>query len=189
MPQTGEESHLTKVLKAYYISKARSVTDLPEWLFSESERRQPQSQASGSRDPQTGSRVFRPTQDSSPSEEPSPQRSERRGLRDIYDAAASKESSVTSGRQERYRNNASGGGLRQQEEKGGTKAENRLRALRDAKRAATTAGLASRNVTSLEETRPAEKEGRPNYNDSPRRELLQSAPKRAGGLPSNPRHR
>ncbi|KAH9946179.1 uncharacterized protein BXZ73DRAFT_95677 [Epithele typhae] len=32
------ESHLTRVMKAYYIDKARGPADLPEWLFDERER-------------------------------------------------------------------------------------------------------------------------------------------------------
>lgn len=35
---SGEESHLTRVMKAYYIEKARGPADLPEWLFDERER-------------------------------------------------------------------------------------------------------------------------------------------------------
>ncbi|KAJ3513342.1 hypothetical protein NMY22_g15069 [Coprinellus aureogranulatus] len=35
----GAESRLTKAMKAYYLSKARSQADLPDWLFSEKERR------------------------------------------------------------------------------------------------------------------------------------------------------
>jgi hypothetical protein len=35
----GEESRLTRALKAYHIDKARDPADLPEWLFEEHERR------------------------------------------------------------------------------------------------------------------------------------------------------
>ncbi|KAI9445773.1 hypothetical protein F5148DRAFT_971335, partial [Russula earlei] len=35
----GEESRLTRALKAYHIEKARNPADLPEWLFDERERR------------------------------------------------------------------------------------------------------------------------------------------------------
>ncbi|TFK42620.1 hypothetical protein BDQ12DRAFT_732250 [Crucibulum laeve] len=34
----GEESRLTRTMKAYHASKARDPSDLPEWLFSEKER-------------------------------------------------------------------------------------------------------------------------------------------------------
>lgn len=34
----GEESRLTRGLKAYHIAKAREPSDLPEWLFNERER-------------------------------------------------------------------------------------------------------------------------------------------------------
>ncbi|GJE87212.1 hypothetical protein PsYK624_032950 [Phanerochaete sordida] len=34
----GEESRLSKAIKAYHIEKARDPSDLPEWLFSERER-------------------------------------------------------------------------------------------------------------------------------------------------------
>lgn len=33
-----EESHLTRVLKAYYLKKAQDPSDLPDWLFTEVER-------------------------------------------------------------------------------------------------------------------------------------------------------
>ncbi|KAF8959047.1 hypothetical protein BDZ97DRAFT_1421503 [Flammula alnicola] len=38
--QAEEESHLTRVMRAYHLSKARTPSDLPDWLFSERERGQ-----------------------------------------------------------------------------------------------------------------------------------------------------
>lgn len=38
MTPPGEESRLTRAIKAYHIEKAQQPSDLPEWLFSERER-------------------------------------------------------------------------------------------------------------------------------------------------------
>ncbi|KAF6765169.1 hypothetical protein DFP72DRAFT_870300 [Ephemerocybe angulata] len=35
----GAESRLTKAMKSYHLSKARDTSDLPDWLFNDSERR------------------------------------------------------------------------------------------------------------------------------------------------------
>lgn len=35
-----DESHLTRVMRAYHLSKARTPAELPDWLFSERERGQ-----------------------------------------------------------------------------------------------------------------------------------------------------
>ncbi|KAL1744537.1 hypothetical protein HDZ31DRAFT_74167 [Schizophyllum fasciatum] len=35
----GQESHLTRALKAYHLQKAKDLSDLPDWLFEEHERR------------------------------------------------------------------------------------------------------------------------------------------------------
>jgi hypothetical protein len=35
----GQESHLTQAMRAYHLEKAKDPSDLPEWLFSEQERR------------------------------------------------------------------------------------------------------------------------------------------------------
>jgi len=35
-----EESHLTRVMRAYHLSKAQTLSELPDWLFSERERGQ-----------------------------------------------------------------------------------------------------------------------------------------------------
>ncbi|KAF9005613.1 hypothetical protein BDQ17DRAFT_1353464 [Cyathus striatus] len=35
----GQDSHLIRVMKAYHISKARELSDLPAWLFTDRERR------------------------------------------------------------------------------------------------------------------------------------------------------
>ena len=35
----GQESRLTKAMKSYHLSKARNHSDLPDWLFTDTERR------------------------------------------------------------------------------------------------------------------------------------------------------
>ncbi|TEB35882.1 hypothetical protein FA13DRAFT_1727422 [Coprinellus micaceus] len=46
----GAESRLTKAMKTYYLSKARDQSELPDWLFSEKERRVTSSRRQKSRD-------------------------------------------------------------------------------------------------------------------------------------------
>ncbi|KAG7092423.1 hypothetical protein E1B28_008779 [Marasmius oreades] len=58
----GQESRLTRAMKAYHVEKARDPADLPTWLFDEHERR-----------------VRKPDAE--------PPSSAPRGLRDVYDAA------------------------------------------------------------------------------------------------------
>jgi hypothetical protein len=111
----GEESRLTRAMKAYYIEKARDLSDLPEWLFEEYERRPVGRSRFASRqnsDQDHGYEVPTP-----------PPRS--RGLRDIYDAAAAPSSSTSrpSGIPENFA-----------DEPALSKTTNRLKALRDAKR-------------------------------------------------------
>jgi hypothetical protein len=112
----GEESRLTRVMKAYYIEKARDPSDLPEWLFEEHERRP------------VGRSRFASRQNSNQDHgyEVSTPASRSRGLRDIYDAAAASPSSASrpSGIPEN----------RFADEFALSKTTNRLKALRDAKR-------------------------------------------------------
>ncbi|THH12755.1 hypothetical protein EW146_g7398 [Bondarzewia mesenterica] len=130
----GQESRLTRAMKAYHLEKARDPSDLPEWLFDESERRAAGGRGSVNRRDDREENYGR--------EEPSslPQRS--RGLRDIYDAAAAAPSgsyarSDSGGYRSRTTSPTNDGGL------GASKAGDRLKALRDAKRNA-----AQRNTSS-----------------------------------------
>lgn len=72
----GQESRLTRAMKAYHLEKARDPSDLPPWLFEEHERR--------------AGRVVvkeKENREKQPIEKPIP-KSSPRGLRDIYDSAA-----------------------------------------------------------------------------------------------------
>lgn len=103
----GEESRLIRAMKAYHIEKGRGLSDLPEWLFEEHERR--------------------PVERSRLGESTSAQR--LTGLRHIYDAAAdpsSSHSSRSSGSSDRRVVN--------HEPVVSSRATNRLKALRDVKR-------------------------------------------------------
>ncbi|KAK0450821.1 hypothetical protein EV421DRAFT_1731882 [Armillaria borealis] len=107
----GQESRLTRAMKAYHIEKARDPSDLPAWLFDEHERT-------------PLSRYDRHEVAENPiTELPRP-----RGLRDIYDTAAV--TPPTPSRTERTRKpNYTDDVLP-------SKATDRLKALRDAKRSA-----------------------------------------------------
>jgi len=113
----GQESRLTQAMKAYHLQKARDPSDLPEWLFEEHERR-----------PVGRSRFASSGQDDGYEESPPAPRS--RGLRDIYDAATAppSASSRTPGSSDRSTPN------RFADVVIASKATNRLKALRDAKR-------------------------------------------------------
>jgi len=112
----GEESHLTRAMKAYYIEKARDPSDLPEWLFEEHERR-PVGHSQFAR---------RQNSDQDRGYEVSTSAPRSRGLRDIYDAAAALPSSTyrPSGIPEN----------RFADEPALSKTTNRLKAMRDTKR-------------------------------------------------------
>ncbi|KAK0459686.1 uncharacterized protein EV420DRAFT_1268567, partial [Desarmillaria tabescens] len=107
----GQESRLTRAMKAYHIEKARDPSDLPAWLFDEHERT-------------PLSRYDRYEVAENPiTELPRP-----RGLRDIYDAATVTPPAPS--RFERtYRPNYA-------DDYPPSKATDRLKALRDAKRSA-----------------------------------------------------
>ena len=113
-------------MKAYHIEKARDPTDLPPWLFEEHERR-PLGRPSASTWQQEAGEpgVYEPRDDTAPPR--------GRGLREIYDAAAAATSTSIPSRQER-REMSRG---RQDDVDTGhssSKANDRLKALRDAKR-------------------------------------------------------
>jgi hypothetical protein len=123
----GEESRLTRALKAYHIEKARDPTDLPPWLFEEHERR-PLGGPGTRRRYREGSEY-----DHDSHRATAPPRSGGRSLRDIYDAAAT--TSVIPSRQQETRE-WSRRRLQDDAPVGPppSKANDRLKALRDAKR-------------------------------------------------------
>jgi len=123
--QPGEESRLFRAMKAYHLDKARDPSDLPPWLFTEHERRPVGQLRLNNRQDNT---------DGSP--QPSPL--SPRGLRDVYNAAATV-TSPTSPRS--YTDGPT------------SKAATHLKALRDAKRNVLTP-----NVTSPREEVPVEVE-------------------------------
>jgi hypothetical protein len=150
----GQESRLTRAMKAYHVEKARDPSDLPAWLFDEHERRRPEPEPSRSRrrdDDYDDYEVVEKTR-----AEPPPSR----GLRDIYERAASSSSSTPSTR----------GGRSYDDSPQPSKATDRLKALRDAKRGAVA-------PASVREER-----GR----DAPRAEPEIPQPRRRVGLPSGP---
>lgn len=139
-PETplGQESRLTHAMKAYHLEKAKDPSDLPAWLFDEHERR-----AAGGR-PSTTRRSDRGDEYNQAEASPLAQRS--RGLRDIYDSVAASSNpsarSDTRGPPSRYPHavNESGSST--------SRAGDRLKALRDAKRIAAqrnTSATASRD--------------------------------------------
>jgi hypothetical protein len=113
----GQESRLTRAMKAYHLAKARDPSDLPSWLFSERERG-----AKGSMRGRTGDDDTRADTAEIPEAPPITQSS---GLRAIYASAASSEVH-RSGRHEPTRYGDDGIAP--------SKAANRLRAMREPKR-------------------------------------------------------
>ncbi|KAK0197151.1 hypothetical protein F5146DRAFT_994909 [Armillaria mellea] len=107
----GQESRLTRAMKAYHIQKARDPSDLPPWLFDEHERT-PLSRYDSHE----------------VAENPITELPRPRGLRDIYDTAAV--TTPTPSRSQRTRK------LNYTDDALPSKATDRLKALRDAKRGA-----------------------------------------------------
>lgn len=118
----GKESRLTRAMKAYHREKAQCPEDLPPWLFAEDERKPVKSPSPHHRATQESQSLQRP-----------------RGLREIYDAAAIQTQHFT----------APANSLRSppsrtyQDDSGPSKATDRLKALRDAKRNALTGNSVS----------------------------------------------
>lgn len=146
----GKESRLTRALRAYHIEKARDPTDLPPWLFEEHERR-PLGRSETSRRHREGSEY-----DYDSRRARAPPRSSGRGLRDIYDAAAT-DSAIPSRHQE-MREGSRG---RLQEDisvSAPSKANDRLKALRDAKRSAAQRNASNRPSRPTDEEWPVREE-------------------------------
>lgn len=107
----GQESRLTRAMKAYHLEKARDPTDLPPWLFEEHERRSLVSEPRSTSRRREGERAAPKV---TFAEMP-----RSRGPREIYDTAASWDDEGTTD-------------AALQPSKGA----NRLKAMRDAKRTA-----------------------------------------------------
>ncbi|ESK96937.1 hypothetical protein Moror_6515 [Moniliophthora roreri MCA 2997] len=110
----GQESRLTRAMKAYHIEKARDPTELPSWLFDEHERRP---RRTAPKDPMPEEHVE--------TERTIPRSTTPRGLRDVYDAAVSNTLPI------HQPNSGDTSSATQRTERKGT---DRLRALREAKR-------------------------------------------------------
>jgi len=176
-------------LKAYHIDKARDPTDLPQWLFEEHERR-PLGRSRMSLRHHEGSEY-----DYESRRATAPPRPSGRGLRDIYDAAAT-DTAIPS-RQQGMREGSRG---RLQEDipvSAPSKANDRLKALRDAKRNATQRNATIRSSRPTVEEWPVREERGRGYEpdhradgEGPRhRSPSLSAsvrPRHGGGLPPRP---
>lgn len=104
----GQESRLTRAMKAYHIEKARDPTDLPAWLFEEHERQPLQRAQRARRNVEEQESVVAITEKSN----------RPRGLRDVYDSVSRSDQPSTS----------TGPTT--------TRGTDRLKALREAKRSA-----------------------------------------------------
>ncbi|EJD06012.1 uncharacterized protein FOMMEDRAFT_166309 [Fomitiporia mediterranea MF3/22] len=132
-PSSGD-SEITRALKNYYISKARDRSDLPDWLFDERER------GVGMEEVAPRSMCY-DEQHATGAAEPIA-RARGRGFRDIYDSVASDtpEPRVHE-RNDNYRAPVPGSGNTTP-----SRANDRLKALRDAKRQAATASRVAESV-------------------------------------------
>lgn len=151
----GQDSRLTRAMKAYHLEKARDPTDLPPWLFDERERRRPVSvEEPPSRDADDNRRQ---------QGQPVNEMPKSRGLRDIYDAYRP-EAPLSQPSHRVFSENPPP-----------SKATDRLKALRDAKR----------NVSGTPPRRPlVEATGSDSQYDSKPKGV---APQARVGLPSGPR--
>lgn len=150
-------------MKAYHLEKARSPTDLPTWLFDEHERRPPPP-------PPTSKKSRRDDDDEYEVVERNVSEPPRaRGLRDVYAAAATTKSAAPV-RQDRPSQR-----VYADDPPSRSKATDRLKALRDAKRSAFNP-----NPSRLED------ESEPEPDVGSRRETPASAAPRRVGLPSGP---
>jgi hypothetical protein len=189
----GEESRLTRALKAYHIDKARDPADLPEWLFEEHERRPIGRSAAGFR---LGEGLEYDEDEYRATTALTPPRAGGRGLRDVYDTAAA--ATAISSRQHEMRE-SSFRARPPQDEAHPSKASDRLKALRDAKRQAAQRNVSVSSVQLSGRVRdewPAREErGRSSgtnrgQGDGPHRRApslpASVRPSHGGGLPSRP---
>ncbi|KAG2750084.1 hypothetical protein P692DRAFT_20847750 [Suillus brevipes Sb2] len=122
----GRDSHLIRVMKTYHLAKARHPSDLPDWLFDERERK-----------PSLSSR-FTESPRGAPSDA---QRLHPSAPRHIYDDAASRAPRTN-------HSQIASRVLAPPDKAGSSKAADRLKAFRDAKRA----DLGVRHVSSKSES-------------------------------------
>jgi hypothetical protein len=170
-------------LKAYHIDKARDPTDLPPWLFEEHERRPLGRPGTDLRGREGSESDYDDSHRAT-----APPRSGGRGLRDVYDAAEATATATAMPSREtrgRLQNDVSVAAAP-------SKANDRLKALRDAKRNAAlrnapVAGVQSSHLTGEE----SEERGRGYGSDRGDSERYRSPslpanvrPPRSGGLPS-----
>ncbi|KAJ6547520.1 hypothetical protein B0H19DRAFT_1166084 [Mycena capillaripes] len=127
----GQESRLTRAMKAYHLEKARDPSDLPAWLFDEKERRPAPAPA-----PSRSKRRDDDYDDYEVVEKTRAEPPASRGLRDIYEAAAASASASSTPSSRSTRGARSYADDTPQP----SKATDRLKALRDAKRGAVNAG-------------------------------------------------
>ncbi|KAG7452554.1 uncharacterized protein BT62DRAFT_8720 [Guyanagaster necrorhizus] len=127
----GQESRLTRAMKAYHIEKARNPSDLPAWLFDEHER------------------TPLPRYDRyEVAENPITELPRPKGLRDAYDTATVTASTPSNSERTRGPNYV--------DDVQPSKATDRLKALRDAKRSAVKPRtMMSANETGLDYRQPA----------------------------------
>jgi len=180
----GQESRLLRAMKAYHLDKARSPSDLPPWLFDESERRARKPSPSATERRRQDRARDRDRFEEEEEYEEVPQ-SRSRGLRDIYDRAATATTvSPAPTRPQR----SFGGSVDEGSSANASKATNRLKALRDAKRAAATT-TRHEDMDDNGDAEPASRSGggrrRPEESD------VRSAPppRPRVGLPSGPARR
>ncbi|KAF7304848.1 hypothetical protein MKEN_01198900 [Mycena kentingensis (nom. inval.)] len=156
----GQESRLTRAMKAYHLEKARDPSDLPAWLFDEKERRHAAPEQSRSSRRRNDDYDYGADEPRRPRAEPPPSR----GLRDIYDAAAATPAAA-------YDRSGRGARSYGDDTPQPSRATDRLKALRDAKRSAVNP-----NVVRDEER--ADVRGK--------EPLREAEPRRRVGLPSGP---
>jgi len=151
------ESSLTRAMKAYHLAKARSPTDLPEWLFDNNERHSNFSLVN--EESEIGGRSLSTTR--------------ARGLRDIYDAAAASSRNVEPKADTTRNRFFNEHGME-------SKAADRLNALRDARR---HRGRSDGHHPVQSDTGMSNRAGRATNTDYPRLEARQGS---KFGLPTRP---
>ncbi|KAL5533302.1 hypothetical protein ACEPAF_5078 [Sanghuangporus sanghuang] len=189
-PSSGD-SEITRALKAYHISKARDQSDLPDWLFDEHER------GVGNRTQHSARYEERSEYDDTGAV----MRTRGRGFRDIYDGVAASPASETRGARGRVDESRSSAFASGGSDRPTTRATDRLKAIRDAKRQAARTERSSdtavpRGVNSVErggvdqygrrceDTLSSRRGGQEVF-----REPTERIPADRVGLPTNPRRR
>jgi len=179
----GGESRLTQALKSYHLSKARTASDLPSWLFTEDERRVTRS---GFTARDRGEEMHREGETRPP---------RRRGLKDVYadeeggTSTNNGNAAPTSGYlRERTRPARSWAQVDEPEERynppatqNQSKATSRLQAMRDARR---PNGREQRSPVQHTVDQDSDYYGSPAMHEPPA-----EVPLRRVGLPSGPKRR